>query len=411
MASLQGTTVNNYLRTLEQVRAMGWYGTPTGTSYTALGAELGVASGEGYLLCYNRDAGAYGVLNIAGSASNLKISGGTINVSTGALQQGGNQVLHAGNVATYALPIGGGTLTGGLTVTNLFGNANSASLYANNSSNGYGSWKVGGTRNGWYGIEFESGSNLMMNSNEVGFHRNGYGWQLWWSAGTAYCHKGNPGAGTQATILDSSNVATYALPIGGGTLTGAVSIIGQTVSGQSHYQWDGGTYRNPGDWTATLIARRDNSTVGINGSIPSLVLYNNNGGDQTTVGLSFASAEGATGQGNAVALAGIVARKEGAGTVGGWSSGSLNFYVKNVGARVDALNISSTGTANFPIGLQQNGSAVLTAASTSAPSLSIGGSAGSVAWTNVSGRPTAVSSFTKSAVCITATWAVVKAAT
>ena len=45
MASLQGTTVNNYLRTLEQVRAMGWYGTPTGTSYTALGAELGVSGG------------------------------------------------------------------------------------------------------------------------------------------------------------------------------------------------------------------------------------------------------------------------------------------------------------------------------------------------------------------------------
>ena len=87
----------------------------------------------------------------------------------------------------------------------LNGSANSATLYANNAS--YGSWRIGGTRNGWYGIEFESGTNLMANSNEVGFHRNGHGWQFWWSAGTAYVHKGNPGGGTQATILDSSNQA------------------------------------------------------------------------------------------------------------------------------------------------------------------------------------------------------------
>ncbi len=88
----------------------------------------------------------------------------------------------------------------------LNGSANSATLYANNAS--YGSWRIGGTRNGWYGIEFESGTNLMANSNEVGFHRNGHGWQFWWSAGTGYVHKGNPGGGTQATILDSVNYPT-----------------------------------------------------------------------------------------------------------------------------------------------------------------------------------------------------------
>ena len=95
----------------------------------------------------------------------------------------------------------------GLSLGTLNGSANSATLYANNAS--YGSWRIGGTRNGWYGIEFESGTNLMANSNEVGFHRNGHGWQFWWSAGTGYVHKGNPGGGTQATILDSVN-ASYA---------------------------------------------------------------------------------------------------------------------------------------------------------------------------------------------------------
>jgi hypothetical protein len=165
---------------------------------------------------------------VSGNTKVVSISGSALN-SLVAIQQSGNQVLHAGNVATYALPIGGGTLTGGLTVTNLFGNANSASLYANTAS--YGSWKIGGTRNGWYGIEFESGSNLMMNSAEVGFHRNGYGWQLYWSAGTAYCLKGNPGGGTQATILDSSN-QSYAWAMNQNVTTGSSPTF-VTVNGTS----------------------------------------------------------------------------------------------------------------------------------------------------------------------------------
>jgi hypothetical protein len=60
---------------------------------------------------------------------------------------------------------------------------------------------------------------------------------------------------------------------------------------------------------------------------------------------------------------------------------------------VNAITIDTAGTANFPVGLQQNGSAVLTAASTSAPNLSVGGSAGSVAWTGVTGKPTTLSGY------------------
>ena len=130
------------------------------------------------------------------------------------IYNGGSQVaLHAnynGNVGigstspAYKLDVSGtGRFTGDLTVGTVVGTANSATLYANPSS--YGSWKIGGTRNGWYGIEFESGTNLMANSNEVGFHRNGSGWQMRWSAGVGYVYKGNPGGGTEAVILDSSN--------------------------------------------------------------------------------------------------------------------------------------------------------------------------------------------------------------
>jgi hypothetical protein len=124
-------------------------------------------------------------------------------------------------------------------------------------------------------------------------------------------------------------------------------ILGQTTNGQSHYQWEGATYRNPGTYTSRLIVRQDNSSTGINGFMPSLVVYNNNGGDQTTSGIVFASAEAATGAGNSVNLAGIIAKKEAAGNNGGWSPGSLTFFTKNYGTKNDAQYIGPDGRIGF----------------------------------------------------------------
>jgi hypothetical protein len=106
--------------------------------------------------------------------------------------------------------------------TGLFSSLNGAHFYPNNTE--YGSWRIAGSRAGWHGIYFDSGANLMMNSNEVGFHRAGYGWQMWWSAGTGYVHKGNPGGGTQATILDSSNYTSYSPSLTGSGASGSWSI-------------------------------------------------------------------------------------------------------------------------------------------------------------------------------------------
>jgi hypothetical protein len=135
---------------------------------------------------------------------------------------------------------------------------------------------------------------------------------------------------------------------GGVGVTNYQWISGQTTNTQSYFQWEGATFRNPGDHTPSLLIRADNSTTGLNGSRPALALYNNDGGDQTTVGMSFVSAEGATGQGNSVALAGIIAKKESSGTVGGWTAGSLNFYVKNFANRIDAINIAPSGMVSVP---------------------------------------------------------------
>jgi hypothetical protein len=105
----------------------------------------------------------------------------------------------------------------------IFSSVNSAHFYPNNS-NEYGSWRISGTLNGWHGIYFDSGSNLMMNSSEVGFHRAGHGWQMRWSGGTGYINKGNPGGGTQATILDSSNYNSYSPTLTGGGASGTWGI-------------------------------------------------------------------------------------------------------------------------------------------------------------------------------------------
>jgi hypothetical protein len=81
-----------------QGRFTGWY---TGNAATGLAAEIGISAGEGYIFTYNRTTSSYGTLNIAASSANLKFSGGTINATAGALQQGGNQVVHAGNYTSY----------------------------------------------------------------------------------------------------------------------------------------------------------------------------------------------------------------------------------------------------------------------------------------------------------------------
>ena len=180
------------------------------------------AAGSGAYILFQDNGTAGGFIGHQNSTNKLQFSSTNAGVAHMTIDSVGNVGIGtAGPV--YKLDVSGtGRFTGDLTVTNILSSSNSGTFYTNTGS-GYGSWRIGGTRNGWYGIEFDSGSNLMMNSDQVGFHRNGYGWQLWWSAGTAYCHKGNPGGGTQATILDSSNVASYALPIGGGTVTGAIT--------------------------------------------------------------------------------------------------------------------------------------------------------------------------------------------
>lgn len=164
------------------------------------------------------------------------------------------EFIHSGNYSSYVVPKTGGSFTGGiggttfdfgdggyiggnttiagrLTVnawttsqrnysnewiefpnySGLYSPINGAHFYPNNAS--YGAWRIAGSRNGWNGIEFDGATgnvNLLVSSNTTGFHNNSYGWQFYWDNGTLYCHKNSYGAGTQATVLDSSNFTNWA---------------------------------------------------------------------------------------------------------------------------------------------------------------------------------------------------------
>lgn len=120
----------------------------------------------------------------AGSKVAISIDhSGNVDISRGALRQGGNQVLHAGNVSTYALPIAGGTITsnlavsGTLTVTGItYANGGlqtttgqfTGPLLVNNDNGVRASYDNGGSF-AWlygYGVEFgRSNSYVRPNTN------------------------------------------------------------------------------------------------------------------------------------------------------------------------------------------------------------------------------------------------------
>ena len=81
-------------------RFAGWY---TGNAQTGLAAEIGTSGGQVYIIAYNRQSGAYGTLNLESTGTNLRISGSTVNVTSGTLQQGGNAVIHAGNIGSQSV--------------------------------------------------------------------------------------------------------------------------------------------------------------------------------------------------------------------------------------------------------------------------------------------------------------------
>jgi hypothetical protein len=178
-------------------------------------------------------------INASPSATNISdfTADSTVNfASTTAVQISGSQLLHAGNFSSYALPLTGGSITGNITLTQgtdrlisigsstnwsytLKSEGDQFRLYDGNGTNFlYGVYNGGGT--GKY-LQL-LGSNFVVNNN-----------------GTVTA------SGNQ--ILHAGNVGSYALPIGGGTITGSRPIQIDTGGGfiamtANAGGWSMGTY-------------------------------------------------------------------------------------------------------------------------------------------------------------------------
>jgi hypothetical protein len=170
-------------------------------------------------------SGTWGI-NVTGSATSISTSGGY--TLTGSGSEGSSS-------SWIGFPNGQG----------IWSPTNGAHLLPNNTGS-YGSWYMYGTKNGWYGLHFGSGSTLMMNSNEVGFHREGSGWQMRWQSGTGYVHKGSSGGGTEAAILDASNYTNY---------------VQQTYAGWDNYPGKDANTVVGGSWARSYFTYSNNAPL------------------------------------------------------------------------------------------------------------------------------------------------------
>lgn len=175
------------------------------------------------------------------------------------------QLLHSGNYNSYALPLTGGTLTGGLSGT-------SGSFSGDVTWSGYNSGNARAVRIGYsggnygsigYGINYTSttGSHTYAFNDAVTRIDLADGIQVYSAAGAAAgttvgwttllnASRGNASMQWKGNnVLDASNYNSYALPLSGGTLTGAVTFGAPVVFGSS------GRGRIYADWTADTSTR------------------------------------------------------------------------------------------------------------------------------------------------------------
>lgn len=154
-------------------------------------------------------------------STSLTIDEAAVNSSV-ALQQAGNQVLHAGNYSSYALPLSGGTLTGGIVINGGASNqTNDATLYVTASNS-----------NDW-GIRIEKTS-------------ADYGLLTELASGAVYGLRIMFGGAERFRIGDSAQTISGNQILHAGNYTGYSSIIRALGAPSSSTDWNslGNTYVN-----------------------------------------------------------------------------------------------------------------------------------------------------------------------
>ena len=283
-ATTSQRSFSNDISTTGQGRFGGWY---SGGAATGPATEVGFTSGEGYILTYNRNTSAYAPLNIAASGANMQFNGSTINVTSGSLQQGGNQVLHAGNYSSYALPLSGGTLSGVLTLVssgtaiNISGQSDS---FGYNATAGLGTYIKGtGATYIYGGGKFFDGATA-----QTLLHAGNY---------TSYSPTltGGGASGTWGiNITGSANSASTAGKTSATTVPASTSFskwLFATTSTGGTLNWNDQSNTIPGVGTTLLLGTADNGPGGGNYYHPFNIEYSSNdgGGQITQMAIAYAT--------------------------------------------------------------------------------------------------------------------------
>lgn len=283
---------------------------PTAGNLRIQGDAAGWAVGLFFNGSSGTDRGGFGALGSADSLSNFYVgpshsspwmtfASGSVN-SLVSLQQGGNQVLHAGNFNSYAPTLTGGGASGtwGINVTGSSGSSSRSiiedtraaqrtpdnyddfrvSYEFTNALTGLGDWHSAMTMQGWH---------------------NGYAaWQIIGPASTSAHENFYFRSGVNATwnparaILHSGNFGSYALPLGGGTVTG-VTTFSNTQDWQLRVDGAGtpwaGIFWSDSDGSDAIYFRGLTGTyaIGGGGSAVSGKKLHVNGG--TTIGSGYAA--------------------------------------------------------------------------------------------------------------------------
>ena len=463
-------------------------------------------------------AGATGVVTVPfnNEFGNVAVKG-TLS-SVGAITQNGNQVVHAGNVSTYALPSSGGSLSGSLSVSGNITITSGGSQFRASD----GTAAAPG-----YSFNADTDTGIRRPSdNSIAIVTGGVDRLTFGSTGTATFSgqiASSVATGTaplsitsttlvsnlNADLLDGQHASYFEnrditavgfasgsltftraagnitisidgryVPISGGTMTGSLIVQGgnasitathsgnaaqwygkvATINGTSDEQVFLGTYGNigaiacvvnsTGAWNDLYINTVDGSTGGTV-RMPSSVLINGNqalhAGNYSSYALPLTGGA-LTGTisidttGSTALTSSVIIKRSGQSAfnfgqyTGSWraalqiqsnASDRLLFLAPpeadyqfgilrsaNGGLKIDvggttantgnnAVTIDTAGTANFPVGLQQGGNAVLTSATTSAPSLSIGGNAATATrLTNLTSTTTSSAGTDNSESCI-----------
>ena len=296
------------------------------------------AQTQGWWLVHDSSGNLVFHADSVGDRASLSNSGAFNTV--GAITQNGSQVLHAGNYSSYAQPVlVSGTSIKTINGVSLLGSGDIAvgagtvtGLTLNSSSNAINPDNVTQNQIGY------NTSVSLFGQTDGGLYSSAYSsvWihQIYGDFRTGQIATRGKNNGTwQAwrTQLDSGNYSSYALPLGGGTLTGALNIYGGTSG------W--GSVRISGDsgWGGT----NNYPAIGSNGSSGSLIMLHN-------PHIPWRTDNAAGGNGGTAGRSGLRCTYDAAAS-GWWDIGLYGdaFHIYRGTSGVRLLNIDSSGNGTF----------------------------------------------------------------